>query len=70
MSVEDLEGNLVMRIVQKFFDELLKDQPQRAQKQEKSDSPKDRHEDALEKADAIIKEASNAVARGLRDRVA
>jgi hypothetical protein len=71
MSVEDLEGNLVMRIVQKFFEELLKESPQRTQREDKKpESAKQRHEKSLNEADAIIKEAADAVARGLRDRVA
>ena len=74
MSIEDMEGNLVIRIVQKFFDELLKDLPQRTQRAQREDkkgeTAKTRHENAMDEADAIIKDAANAVARGLRDRVA
>jgi hypothetical protein len=73
-SIEELEGNLVILIVQKFFAELLKDQPQRAQRTQrenkKPESANQRHERSLDEADAIIKEAAEAVVRGSRDRVA
>jgi hypothetical protein len=73
-SIEDLEGNLVILIVQKFFAELLKELPQRTQRtqreEKKPESAKQRHAKSMDEADAIIKEAAEAVVRGLRDRVA